>query len=514
MRSRLNATLSGILAPNDYMLIVRKSDDAPDAGSDVASTLRTLPGLSAAIDLKGNPVKTGGASSSYTGPIALTIVFDTNVKQQTVDTFKKLVPDIIGRSDDRDDIKISRAMLRQPAAAADKPPTLVVQNMGKGEGEGPLGMTNLLKIFSMILVSTGLLTWLFGRRDSTARAPTPVAPPKEESLSIAPSSLPPEESLHGFLATFDTGVLGLYLLKVLQRNERNKFRVIACGAPLSLQRKVLATLPTWISKHLLIEWSAAHDTEKAGAVSEDQAVEPASIVRELSLLEKDLAGDALAVQKVFLEVFPLSAFKAAVDSGAKLDGALALRLWLIRPDIIACVKMDEVDLNSTPNKLSDADLRDCYEGLWTLKIASSLQPQGANKDDLKVSRWSSLLNALDTFEDVRVQWAKLKASLGDDELTRLEKRVIRWESLRMLKGSSLKDFLRQIDARDLAWLVNEAGGELDWDLARLMRPLRFRMYQQFIDAKIVLSDAERQSASKRVLALLRECSKEQADVAA
>ena len=514
VRTRLNSALSGILSSTDYMVIVRKSDESQEVVNESSSaTLRALPGLSAAVDTQGRPVKTGSASY-YAGPVAITVVFDANVKADTVEAFKNLIPDIMGRSDDRDAIKISRAVLRQPPVAAEKAPTLVVQNMGnKTPDEGALGMANLVKIFSLILISTGLLTWLFGRRESGSKSSPPMSPakselPKEDSVPVAV-----EESMQGALASFDPRMLGLYLLKVLHQNERNKFKAITDEAPLSLQRKVLSTLPTWISKYLLDQWKVSSGTSDATGGNSETTIEPASVIRELSLLEKDLAGDALAVAKLFLEFFPVSALQTALQHGAELDPNLAMRLWLVRPDVVACIKMDDVDPGQAPDKLSDDDLRDCYEGLWALKTSSVLQVSFP-KEELKISRWSALLNALDTFEDVRTQWEKLKASMVGDELQRLESKVVSWESLKGLSGSMLKDFLRRIDSRDLAWVMTEAGADLKWDLAALMRPLRFKMYQQLMQEKIEFTDEERRQASKRVLALLRECSKEQMNVAA
>jgi hypothetical protein len=306
------------------------------------------------------------------------------------------------------------------------------------------------------------------------------------------------EQLREVLKSFDSEVVAFYMLTILESKAFEKFFVLARNSSFSFQKSVLMSLPVWVSSYLISEWSRL-DKQFEGRVDLDVSVD--SVVRELSLLEKDMASDATVRQDRFLSAFPLPALKEALDHGESLKPNDLILLWSVRPELPSF--FDSIDLDPTDVKgsLTKTESTKLFEVLWSLRPESK-----AGRTVLsKVSRWAEVINGVKTLAEVDDQLAKAALKLSASEVGELRRQVAGWHSFADLSGEPLREFLRTTEAGDLCWVMGQVEASKTWDIEKLMRPMRLVMLR---DALKQLQYKEWDSdqlalASQRVLTALR-----------
>lgn len=503
VHSRVSSALSGFLGNSDYLVIVRKSDMIDDATSSNAPTgaLMKLPGLPVAVDSAGKLVKNADDSQgAYQGPIELTVVIDNNVKKETVDLIQKMLPDIMGTSNDEDSIRVQRASLRQPPAPNNNAPSIVIQNsQPKNEPSSSPMWKDLLSVIALALVGLGVLMWLIGKRETTQnrarQQDLSAQSPKIPELSEKPRKILLDAAK--VLGDVDPAIIGLYLLRLLKNEGESRMNVLVREIDLSGQKSILSCYPKWLAQWVHESWKPSGLEEP----TEEQTLECMVMVREITLLESELKGNQVKRARFFMENFPLSVFSTALTEGYQLSDRSAMSMWILRPDTVNSFTNSNINPENMPHEVTDSDLNELYKELMQWERKQKVFSMGS---DL-VSKWKMVLNLCSTLEEHSKKLQEARQKLSESEYGRLLELTVGWHSLDGLDELRQKEFLRSLDVGDLVWAQTQVTHLEKWPMESLMRPLKYRMYQDALGTKShdTWSAEEVKLASTRVLQLLK-----------
>jgi hypothetical protein len=495
VHSRLNSTLAGFLPSTDFVVVVKKVDESPiDTMPGSSGAVRSLPGLNLSVDSQGRVVKSQEASA-YSGPLDVTVVLDRGVRKDTVETLKKMLPELAGTTLDEDSFRVQQASLRQAATSPDAPPSVVIQNMPPS-GSPESSSSDMPKLIAFLLVGMGALMWLFGRRAGGENTPHPhpeKRPEPKGSEPVTPKS--PAPLLEGFGAE----VVGLYLMGALKAGDRARALAPLRAASLDLQRDVLLSLPPWLGSWMLDKLPSKDD-------GEEEATPLERVLRELTLLKAEVDAQPERAAELFLERLPLEALEAARSSGYRIETRTLRNLASFRDDAMSLLSAQ--DLASEPPAAGTVAASTCATELRSLKKLASRASNSASQDPVEV--WASSLNRLKTFEEVAAGLESALTKLDESARARLQRRVPSVDSFATLEADKIRALLHEVDPEDWAWMRASIPSVRSWDLAAYTRPRRQAVLSQ-TEKRLAEADWSGEvgrEASARCLALLRSLGQE------
>lgn len=470
IQSRIRASISSILAPSDYLVIVNRVDSLDDAGASqiVDGAVRPLPGLSLGVDAKGEPVVSGQTGTSYNGPVAVQLVIDNQVRKETFQTLQKMLPEIMGGLRDDDELKVSQAPLRQPPVAVPQANPQMARDMS--ERQNP--MQDNLKFLALLLITGGLFFWFLSRINFPKHAKDhPKMATHQDSPQLDDDAKKSAEVTPADFEVLDPEAVGLFLLKeVTEKRELIWYKWVKF-APAKHQRDVFGTLPSWILGFL-------QDIGEQKAFDEKDLAELSlhDLFNEIVLIEKSFKSQSQK-HRAFLQWFPAQALRHVPKSAqATLSVETKRTLWALRPDLGNLVRTDGLSVDQVMVEPTASEVERCVHELATLP-STSIERGRDHGQDLVV-RWTMIINELTEFSPIESQLQQAEAKLAPADHKRLMTRVAHLRTPLSFEAEHLKEWLRIVDPDDYQWWLNLFKDPEPWSLSEHLRPMRFAMFKQ------------------------------------
>jgi hypothetical protein len=500
VQSKIHQALGSFLEKTDYIVMVNRLDPLGEdlnSNAEASGYIKSLPGLSVGVDAKGQIVRQDNSANQYSGPVAIQILLDRNVKAETLKMINNSLPMIIGGLNEMDEIKVSQATLRQTPSNVPSPIT-VNNNSGASKTDN----ADFLKLFAMMLMIAGALAWLMGRFNSQGQGKSNNSLLGNSALQKAVASAD-KISPKSVLNKLKPESVGMFLLKVLKTESKPD---ISWFYNLSLenQKNVFTSLPAWVSAFLEKTLKAQSKNKTDFHESLDKNLE-AELFRQITVLEQNFKQET-DWKKAFIMWFPAQSLRFVPKQYQhKFSQSARKCLWYYRPDLGDFVKahdLQESEMNE-PSALALGQLFDEI-AVWPSNLFETSQ---AEQKDL-VETWAAMINQLQEFGSLESQFKQAQEKLNPEQYQSLLLKAANKESPFHWDQNKIKTWLRKIDPQDYFWwlsLCEPSGQKPSWKLATSLRPLRLSMFEmaQSNLAYPSWTEAEKKSANQRLLRDLR-----------
>lgn len=497
--SRIQSALTNVIPKSDYILIVNKANslDLGVTSSEMTSVLKKLPGLDVGLDDKGQVVPVGAAGSFYSGPVSITLILDKNISTDTVKTIESSLNDIVGGLNDQDEVKISRASLRQPPVPGQSPVS-ITNNSGPSSSSD---WSQTIKMLALMLMFMAVAAWFLksflGAQDSSERKfPSTQAPPQAQNAE-------PTKAVD--LTQLTPSIVGLYVLKSVQAEGLGSVEWFR-GLPLEFQRKVLISYPAWVSGWFEDQLDSSKALSET-LLEEDWKFLAETHFKKITVLEQNFRTD-VDYQRGFLMWFPSQSLRWVPKSHQqKLSKLSKKTLWRMRPELGNFVRAHELEQNDEiyqTEEISPISISSTFSELnsWPSKLFVTDQAPMANIVDL----WTSVINQIEEFGPIDSQLSQAREKMTDEEFSLLSSRVVSLTTPLTWPDQKLKEWLRDIDPTDYLWWVKQVPEKPKWSLEHYLRPLKLSMFNLAAQSPSheIWSEKERKSSNARMLHSMRK----------
>ena len=180
VQAKIERSLSQILQPNDYLVIVNKLDDINYYDSrkgTITGTLKPLPGLNLDVDERGQVVSQNQQATDYRGPLFISVIFDKHVNQETQKTIIKNLPEISGGLLDDDELKTAVATLRQETISNQSPSVSINNQLPENKSY----WIDSVKLIATLSMLAGILLFFISRLSLNKKENNPGVMPFNEN---------------------------------------------------------------------------------------------------------------------------------------------------------------------------------------------------------------------------------------------------------------------------------------------------------------------------------------------
>ncbi len=471
VQSRVSAALQGILDKREFLVVVNRVDSLESGGAQaVSGTIRNLPGLRVGVDEEGQVVLKEGAQGAYNGPVSVTVVLDKGVEGETYKAIEALLPEIMGGARGGDEVKLRRAMLKQPEE--EEAPQVVVNNAPPQIDPKQLSNPNeFFKFAILFFFGLGALLWMMSRKQNEnprGRAPRsePSAPPSNEEASRKPLN---EAWNPSAFESFEPEVVGLYIMKCLHENDVVRARSFFSTASAVAQRNALASLPSWCAAYCV------EKIETVDGAKDQNQVKPEAILRELTVMEKSLKDDAASKVTALILWIPVAAMeKVHPDNLATPTDATRYAIISMRPDLARSFKYDENDALVSGMVYNSKAMVDAGNELraWKTKLVVARTAKSTVVDAM-----AGIINRAETFEEIDVKLRSIQKKMNKADWNALQARIVSLATFDELNELHKKNFLRLVEGSDFFFAVKHLQLLTDFPLEQLLRPKRLSAYR-------------------------------------
>lgn len=496
IHSRINSSLANILDKSDYLILVNRLDELEESAvSDMPDgALKSLPGLNVGVDAKGRVVRQDAGAADYTGAVSVSLVLDRTVRPETAKLIEARLPEIIGGLKDSDELKVTRAGLRQPARANSASPAVTVNNVA-APSENKTSQDNL-KFMAVLLIATGLLVWVLGRFGGRREGQNPGSPgQRPEPMGPIASRETAERGAD--LSELDAFASAIYVLKALKEGRSENLQRWIDQSTLKSQRAVFAVLPGWASAYIDGFVSRLPHERK----TQDPVV-AASIYREIAVIEQSLRSEHDR-RLAFLTWFPAQGLryvpKAHQQAFSQKDRHT---LWHFRPDLGDFVRATELE-TAVGHELSKDDVKSCFDSLMSWPSSSLVKEPRTAKGG--PTPWIQAIHLLNEFGPVASQLEQARLKLNDSDFATVWRESAHLESPLSWDEANRRAWLRQVDPQDYQWWKSLLKKAPDWSLEKDLRPLRLAMFR-FAENQPAFqswSEQEKKESAARILQSMR-----------
>lgn len=495
VQSRVTSALSGILPRTQYLVVVNRLDSLEATGSQaVSGQIRGLPGLRVGVDDDGQVVLREGEAHAYSGPVSVTVVIDTDVKTETYRAIEALLPEIMGGARGGDEIKIKRALLRQPPEV--QQPQVIVNNAAPQID--PKQMSNggeLYRVGALFLLGLGALLWMMSRRQNEQAPKRPYADSTAiQNKAGAETRLQPwnPTSFEGF----DASVLGLYILKCVRDRDYVRARSFFATASPAAQRSALGAIPAWCATYCL------EQVEQSEGARDAKQVSPDTIMRELTVMETALKSDPSAKASALIQWIPVEAMsKIHPESLAAPSDEARFSIISLRPDLAQAFKYDENDalvsgmiFNAKAIETTGKEMH-----AWRTRLVVNRTAKTTVVDAM-----AGIINRTETFSEAEEKLKGIRKKMSKLDWEALQPKIVCKDTFQVLTELQKKDFLRLVDPVDYYFIL-QTMNVADWPLETLVRPKRLAAYRSVerMNVHEEWTDEQKRAAGTRVLNHLR-----------
>lgn len=495
VQSRVTAAMGNILDKKEYLVVVNRIDSLDAVGGQaVVGHVRALPGLRVGVDEEGQVVVKDGLNAAYSGPVSVTVVIDNEVEMETYRAIETLLPEIMGGARGGDEIKIKRAVLKQPAE--EPQPQVVINNAPPQIDPKQLsGSGDLIKIGALFFLGLGAMLWMLSRRPGDSPA-HPRTHPRSEPSHDKSDSKKGDWNPTAFDG-FDPEVLGLYLLKCVSDGDVVRARCFLGSATPTVQKAALSAMPSWCASHCL------EKIERKENAPEGTGVDPDAILRELTVLEKTVKDDPTAKATALIQWIPAEAMNNVhPESLAAPSDATRYAVISLRPDLARSFKYDENDalvaglvFNAKAIAEAGAELHK-----WKTRLVVA-----RNAKTSVVDAMAGIINQTQSFNEIDQKLRNIQKKLSKLDWEALQPKIVSRGTFLDLTDLQKKDLLRAMEPADFFYLVKELNECGDWQLDGLLRPKRLAAFRaaETLDIHLEWTDEQKAAANGRVLQQLR-----------
>lgn len=498
-QSRITGALAGILPKTDYLVVVNKIDALDVSnGTVVSGNVRSLPGLRVGVDDEGQVVVKDAGDAAYSGPVSVTVVIDSDVKIETYRAIETLLPEIMGGSRSGDEVKLKRAVLRQPEE--EKAPQIVVNNAPAPLPDTSKSTNDFYKISAVFFVGLGLLLWMMSRRqnDSGERKTRSQndyhgrGDDKGDGGELKSNRWDPA-AFDGF----DPEILGLFVLKSIFEKDIDRVRSFFRESTPATQKAALGSLPSWLASHCL-EQIEPKEGERPG-----KHVNPEMIMREITVMEKAMQADPSAKSSAFIQWIPAESMgKVHPENLAAPSDETRYAIISLRPDLARAFRYDENDalisgmiFNAKAIVAANKEMTQWRTRLGVTRSAKTTV----------VEAMAGIINRTETFAEVETKLRGIQKKMAKIDWDALQPRIVSVATFEALTEMQKKDFLRAVDPSDYYFIVSSLNVAFDWELDKLLRPKRLASFRaaEHINVHEQWSEDQKREASARALNHLR-----------
>lgn len=496
IHSRINSSLANILEKSDFLVLVNRLDELEETGvADIPDgALKSLPGLNVGVDAKGRVVRQDAGASDYTGAVSVSLVLDRSVRPETVRLIETSLPEIIGGLKDSDELKVTRAGLRQPLRATTASPAVTVNNVSANpEGRGS---QDNLKFMAVLLIATGLLVWMLGRFGARRDSPqSGVQAPRVDQASEVGTRSSLDRSAD--LSELDSFASAIYVLKALKEGRTENLQRWIEQSAVKTQRAVFSVLPGWASSYI------------EGLVSrlpvEKRVPDPAvatAVYREIAVIEQSLRSEHDR-RLAFLTWFPAQGLRFVPKSHQNgFSQKDRHTLWHFRPDLGDFVRATELE-TGVGHEVTSEDIKRCYDSLMSWPSSSLVKEARASKGG--PAPWIQAIHLLNEFGPVASQLEQARLKLDESDFAVVWRESAHLESPLLWDEGHRRAWLRQVDPQDYQWWKSLLKEAPSWVLEKELRPLRLAMFR-FAESQPSFqgwSEQEKKEAAARILQSMR-----------
>lgn len=489
VQGRIQGALNNVLPKTDYLVIVNRLDDLDSGGvqAPLSGEVRNLPGLTVGVDARGEIVNKEGAIGEYNGPVAINLIVDPAVRGDTFELIRKTIPELAGGMRDLDEFKVTRAALRQAPQPNQNAPQVNVTNQA-----GQSGWADLVRHAAVLLLLGGILIWFMSRISNKDQ--------KQSSPNQAQHDSPIKSALAEKLSfvDLDPGTVALYLLKQLHERRPEKVSIWAALTEPSEQRKVLKTIPGWAASYLEKQLRVKPDEQ-----IQDYSTLASNIYREIAVVELNLVDDEDKMRS-FLVWFPAASLRLVSRHHLmSITNPSKETLLKIRQDLGNLVKVDTLNMEESVAEPTAKEIHACFTELSKWKSSDVLADRATELD--LVHKLARVINQLTEFGPIAQQLTQAKSKLPESDFKKLEALVVSAATPHSWPESKVKDWLRQVDPQDYQWWLSVTSTQPNWDLKKLLRPLRLSMFTRAAEEPEFKSWKEdvKKAAAVRLLEQLR-----------
>lgn len=501
VQSRVTAALSGILPKTDYMVVVNKIDSLDNMGGQVVNgVIRNLPGLRVGVDEDGQVVIKDGQQQAFSGPISLTVVIDSKVANGTYRAIETLLPEIMGGSRGGDEIKLKKAELRQEVE--DPAPQVVINNAAPQiDPKAISGSNEFYRMGALFLVGLGAILWMISRKQSDQpskslrSAADPYLEPRRNNTKQ--DGLPADGWEPKIFESFDSEIVGLYILKCVQDGDIDKARsFFSASSPLA-QKTALSSIPGWCASYCV---DALASKENMKLVNQ---VDPETILREMSVMERALKVEAAAKASALIQWIPVEAMaKVHPESLASPSDNTRYAIISMRPDLAKSFRYDEHDALVSGLVYSAKAI---IEAAAEMNTWRSNLVMGKSSKVTVIEAMAGIVNQLETFIEIEVKLLLIKEKMSNLDWEEMQSKIVTAETFEKVSDLQKKDFLRIVEPADFQYVRKTLGYAANWPIDSLLRPKRLAAFRKAerMNAHVDWTKDEQRDAGARVLKCLR-----------
>lgn len=511
VHSKIQSTLSSFLDASSFLVIVNRTDSLESGGdqSGGQGLLKQLPGLSLAVDGRGEVVQQGAGSSSYFGPVIAKVIIDETVADTTFQMVDTLLAEIVGGVNPADELTVSRGLIKQKPPEADTKPQIQINNNIPEKSDAS---NDNLRTLALILIVMSALMWFLMKQSQSKSSASGAdnsrdgqgASKAAESAAAAASITAGQAAKESeTLSELDTTAPALFLMKALKENHLNKVRTFLDFADGRLQRKTFQAMPAWVLTHLnkKMETFVPLDEETGEKYTlRDRGPELRGMVSEIALIEQSLKSSTQRYKALLQWFSPVGLRYVSQRHRDHVSPRTKAVLWNLRSDLGLFAAADD------SLKAEDMTSED-FESAWNeLHLLPSSEFDKESDGFSDVERWVTSLNQLEEFGPIESQLKLAGEKLSPIDFKTLMGKVCHLETPLTFSRDDRKEWLRNVNPEDYFWWQEMLGEAPPWKLEEELRPLRlaaFREAERAQTHKTWPEDDKKQSA-KRILFGLRK----------
>ncbi|MCB0367896.1 MAG: hypothetical protein KDD45_00290, partial [Bdellovibrionales bacterium] len=471
VQAKIERSLSQILQPNDYLVIVNKLDDINYYDSrkgTITGTLKPLPGLNLDVDERGQVVSQNQQATDYRGPLFISVIFDKHVNQETQKTIIKNLPEISGGLLDDDELKTAVATLRQETISNQSPSVSINNQLPENKSY----WIDSVKLIATLSMLAGILLFFISRLSLNKKENNPGVMPFNENKK-SDDKLVDQFKWPDF-TELSPSLVSLFIIKQIKEKNNQIVLNLFSLTDASFQRKVMMSLPAWVStsiQKLVFDNENSFNSDNPEKININIANK---IYLELTILEHSFKTES-DYEKAFLLWFPPEMLRFVPKFQQKdLSIVSKTTLWYFRQDLGGFIRTDTSPEESLLKEPQPSAIHNCYVELknWTSTSYVFESEKGLNI----VNVWSQIINSLHEFGPIDFQVEQAKLKLTENQYKELENLIVRTLTPLLWSETKRKSWLRNIEPDDFYWWRSLLKEPLDWNLKSYVRTLRYGMF--------------------------------------